>query len=328
MLQVSDFEIELLPDESTILPVEEVCLRDIAVQQELAALCVAKVQLCVCIGDMIAVQYPAVVQYRDFGHNTTDSALKLAPRTELSAENIRHFDTQLLAWADSLPSACQRCSLTPLDIMHGRNVVALHRAMLHMLFYRTISALHRPQLLLPESSVSISQRPIRDFSQARVRMAAQCVSRMANELQILSLDKYLPATGVMVILFAIIINLQDMKNSVRSVRHNGRHCFYECLRVLEKLRNVCDNADWATAILDVALSTSGAYIDPQSGFIQQSAPSPTNSHKPRQDASPASREDNPFASTVPWQDDFQWLTDSATTLPVSTTENMDCSPMS
>ncbi|KAH7125930.1 cutinase transcription factor 1 beta [Dactylonectria macrodidyma] len=328
MLQVSDFEIELLPDEITILPAEGVCLRDIAVQQELAALCVAKVQLCVCIGNMIAVQYPPAVQNRDFGYNTTESAMKLSPRTELNAENIRHFDTQLLAWVDSLSPACQYRSLTPLDIMHGRDVVALHRTMLHMLFYTTMSALHRPQLLLPESSVPISQRPIRDFSQVRVRMAAQCVSRMANELQTLGLDKYLPATGVTVILFAMIINLQDMKNSVRSVRHTGRRCFYECLRVLEKLRNVYDNADWATAILDAALSTSGAYIDPQSGFIQQSAPSPNHFQKPRQDVSPGPRQDNPFASMVPWQDDFQWLTDSASSLPVSATENMNSSPAS
>lgn len=178
-----------------------------------------------------------------------------------------------------------------------------------MLYYTTISALHRPNLLIPETHTSTAQRQMRELSQLRVRMAALNVTKMATRLHELGLDKYLPTTGVTVMLFAMVVNVQDMKNLADDLRDNGKRCFYECMRVLEKLRYIYDAADWATALLDTAMRTLGVHSNPLPVSIQQGvtvSKSLTTSPAGSSDAT----EDSIFA-LLPSDNEPLWLIDPA-----------------
>ncbi|EXL40433.1 hypothetical protein FOCG_17055 [Fusarium oxysporum f. sp. radicis-lycopersici 26381] len=49
MLEESDFEIEALPKDNTVIPASCTLVRNLDMQRELAIMCIAKAQLCVCI---------------------------------------------------------------------------------------------------------------------------------------------------------------------------------------------------------------------------------------------------------------------------------------
>lgn len=263
MLAESDFEIEALPEDNVSVPPECTLVRDLAMQRDLAIMCVAKAKLCVCISNMLKAQYSVLIRDKVKPDNTVNSTMMLFPNKKLdNFESVTTVDLELMAWAESLPPVCQYRPLTPLDVKGGRSTVAVQRHLLHMVYYTTISALHRPQFL-PSSPTQAptASRQVQEMSRLRVRDAAMHITRMASELHQLRLEKYLPTTGVTVILPAMIIHLLEMKNPVAQSRDRATRGFRQCMRVMEKLREIYAAADYATGFLEAALSK--ASIDMQ-----------------------------------------------------------------
>ncbi|GJC81795.1 cutinase transcription factor 1 beta [Colletotrichum liriopes] len=265
MLQESDFELEVLPEENKVIPAECMLLRDVSMQRELAALCISKAQLCICISHMLKAQYSVLIRDKMRPENTVNSTMMLFPNKKLdNVESVTSVDLELMAWADTLPAICQYRPLTPLDVKNGRSTVAVQRTLLHMVYYTTISALHRPQFL-PSSPIHAptTSRQVQEMSRLRVRDAAMHVTRMAAELHQLRLERYLPTTGVTVILPAMIIHLLEMKNPVSQSRDRATRGFRQCMRVMEKLREIYAAADYATGFLDAALRKAAIDINSQ-----------------------------------------------------------------
>ncbi|KAI8181225.1 Cutinase transcription factor 1 beta [Colletotrichum sp. SAR 10_75] len=265
MLQEADFELEVLPEDNTVIPTECTLLRDVAMQKELAALCISKAQLCICISHMLKAQYSVLIRDKMRPENTVNSTMMLFPNKKLdNVESVTSVDLELMAWAETLPPICQYRPLTPLDVKNGRSTVAVQRTLLHMVYFTTISALHRPQFL-PSSPVHAptTSRQVQEMSRLRVRDAAMHVTRMAAELHQLRLEKYLPTTGVTVILPAMIIHLLEMKNPVSQSRDRATRGFRQCMRVMEKLREIYAAADYATGFLDAALRKAAIDINLQ-----------------------------------------------------------------
>ncbi|KAK0379352.1 fungal specific transcription factor domain-containing protein [Colletotrichum limetticola] len=265
MLQENDFELEILPEENKIIPAECMLLRDVSMQRELAALCISKAQLCICISHMLKAQYSVLIRDKMRPENTVNSTMMLFPNKKLdNVESVTSVDLELMAWADTLPAICQYRPLTPLDVKNGRSTVAVQRTLLHMVYYTTISALHRPQFL-PSSPVHAptTSRQVQEMSRLRVRDAAMHVTRMAAELHQLRLERCLPTTGVTVILPAMIIHLLEMKNPVSQSRDRATRGFRQCMRVMEKLREIYAAADYATGFLDAALRKAAIDINLQ-----------------------------------------------------------------
>ncbi|KAI8275564.1 Cutinase transcription factor 1 beta [Colletotrichum sp. SAR 10_98] len=265
MLQEADFELEVLPEDNTVIPTECILLRDVAMQKELAALCISKAQLCICISHMLKAQYSVLIRDKMRPENTVNSTMMLFPNKKLdNVESVTSVDLELMAWAETLPPICQYRPLTPLDVKNGRSTVAVQRTLLHMVYFTTISALHRPQFL-PSSPVHAptTSRQVQEMSRLRVRDAAMHVTRMAAELHQLRLEKYLPTTGVTVILPAMIIHLLEMKNPVSQSRDRATRGFRQCMRVMEKLREIYAAADYATGFLDAALRKAAIDINLQ-----------------------------------------------------------------
>ncbi|KAH6892084.1 fungal-specific transcription factor domain-containing protein [Thelonectria olida] len=263
MLDESDFEIEMLPEDNTVIPASCTLVRDLDMQRELATMCIAKAQLCVCISHMLKAQYSVLIRDKMKPENTTNSTMMLFPNKQLdNVESVTEVDHELMAWAESLPTCCQYRTLTPLDVKDGRSTIAVQRTLLHMVYYTTISALHRPQFL-PSSPLQAptTSRQVQDMSRLRVRDAAMHITRMATELHQCRLERFLPTTGVTVILPAMIIHLLEMKNPAPQSRERATRGFRQCMRVMEKLREVYAAADYATGFLDAALRKAAIDIN-------------------------------------------------------------------
>ncbi|KAH8887405.1 hypothetical protein GQ53DRAFT_784348 [Thozetella sp. PMI_491] len=271
MLEEGDFEIEALPEENQLLSTDCKTIRDIAIQKELAVLCIEKARLCICISHMLKVQYSVLNRDNIRPENTTSSTMMLFPNKTLdNVESVRMVDLELMTWFASLPQSCQYRPLVPQDVKDGRSTLAVQRNLLHMVYQTTISALHRPQFL-PASPLHTptASRQVQEMSRVRVRDAANHITQMAAELHHLRLERYLPTTGVTVILPAMIIHLLDMKNPVPEARAKATRGFRQCMRVMEKLREIYAAADFATGFLDAALRKVA--IDMESIAAQQQA---------------------------------------------------------
>ncbi|KAK8111844.1 uncharacterized protein PG998_008301 [Apiospora kogelbergensis] len=255
MLDEGDFEIGPLADEIQVVNHDCTLVRDVLMQQELASMCVAKAKLCLCISKMLKAQYSVLVRDKSRPENTTNSTMMLHPKKTMdNIVLVNEVDISLMAWVQALPACCQYRPLTQLDLRDGHKTIAVQRNLLHMVYYTTISALHRPQFLHSSPlHVPTTSRQSQEMSRMKVRDSAANITKMVNELHQLKLEKYLPTTGVTVILPAMIIHLLEMKNSVAHAREKAVQGFLQCMKVMVKLRDSYAAADYAVAFLDAAL---------------------------------------------------------------------------
>ncbi|TWU73822.1 hypothetical protein ED733_004887 [Metarhizium rileyi] len=263
MLVEGDFEIQPLAEGISVVPPGCTLMRDVGMQRELAAMCISKAKLCLCISHMLKTQYSVLIRDKMKPENTTNSTMMLFPNKQMdNVDSVNTVDLELSAWAASLPDVCQYRPLNPLDVKQGRSTVAVHRTLLHMVYHTTISALHRPQFL-PSSPTQAptTSRQVQEMSRLRVRDAASQITRMATELQQLRLEKFLPTTGVTVILPAMIIHLLEMKSPSSQARDRATRGFRQCMRVMDKLREIYAAADYATGFLDAALRKAAIDIN-------------------------------------------------------------------
>ncbi|KAK6079400.1 cutinase transcription factor 1 beta [Seiridium cupressi] len=269
MLEEGDFEIGPLADDVQVVNHDCTLVRDVLMQQQLASMCVAKAKLCLCISQMLKAQYSVLVRDSERAENTTNSTMMLHPKKQLdNIETVTECDLSLMAWAEQLPACCQYRALTPMDVKDGYKTIAVQRNLLHMVYYTTISALHRPQFLHASPlHAPTPSRQAQEMSRMKVRDAASQITRMAAEMHQLRLEKFLPTTGVTVILPAMIIHLLEMKNPLPHPRDKAVRGFRQCMKVMEKLRDIYAAADYAVAFLDAALRK--AAIDIQASHSAQ-----------------------------------------------------------
>ncbi|KAJ8127904.1 hypothetical protein O1611_g5732 [Lasiodiplodia mahajangana] len=263
MLEESDFDIKALPDNVQVVGPECTLLRDTGMQLELAQMCIAKAKLSLCISHMLKAQYSVLICTKTHPENVTNSTMMLLPNKQLdNMESIAKCDHGLTQWAETLPASCKYRPLSPLDVQNGRGVIALQRNLLHMVYFTTVSALHRP-LFLPSSPRNPQQSPSQvqqQISRIRVCSSAMQITRMVAELSALGLEKFLPTTGVTVVLPAMIIHMIEMKNPSQSIQAAAHKGFHQCMRVMERLRDTYSAADYAVAFVNAALR-KGAQVD-------------------------------------------------------------------
>ncbi|KAI3324940.1 fungal-specific transcription factor domain-containing protein [Xylariaceae sp. AK1471] len=260
MLEEGDFEFNVLPDEVQVVGPECTLLRDVAMQQELAQMCVAKAKLSLCISYVLKAQY-SVLDCTKTPENTTNSTMMLLPNKQLdNMGSIVHCDSELAGWAEALPESCKYRPLSPGDDQNGRAVIAVQRNLLHMVYYTTVSALYRP-LFLPSSSKAFRQASsqVQQVSRERVCTSAIQITQMVAELYTMRLDRYLPTTGVTVLLPAMIIHMIEIKHPSPKIRVAHHGYFQECMRVMERLRDIYTAADYAVAFVRAAMQ-KGAQV--------------------------------------------------------------------
>jgi len=195
MMTLDDFEIMAIPDSITCISPDCTIARDVEKQKELAIMCIEKAKLCLCISHVLSKQYCVLNNNQGLVNDRTTMMLlpkKLGPnKCEVVA-----CDTELHKWFDELPEAAKHR-----ETLTGDAAIDLNRSLLHMVFYTTLSALHRPQVLpspptTDEVAAASSAVELLELSRRNVRRAAKAITSIAQALDGAGLVKFLPTTGV------------------------------------------------------------------------------------------------------------------------------------
>lgn len=265
MLTLDDFEIDPIPDSITCIPADCKVARDVNVQRQLAIMCIEKARLCLCISHVLSKQY-CVLNNNHGLQNDRTTMMLLPKKLDPATSEVKACDEELQKWVNELPEDAKYT-----DKPSGEAAIDLARSLLHMVFFTTLSALHRPQVL-PNSQGGPASAPskpdvesdILDASRRNVRRAASAITSIAQRLDAGGLVKYLPTTGVTVLLPAIIIHLLDIKAPEEETRRSSLRGFCQCMAVMGKLRDLYAAADYSVAFLEAAIRKAGIHVAPTS----------------------------------------------------------------
>lgn len=263
MLTLDDFEIAALPDSVTCIPPDCRVARDVDMQRQLAIMCIEKARLCLCISHVLSKQY-CVLNNNQGLQNDRTTMMLLPKKLDPETSEVKSCDEELQSWVKELKDEAKYS-----EELTGENALDVNRALLHMVFFTTLSALHRPQVL-PSSHGGPASVPVKanvasdilDVSRRNVRRSASAITSIAQRLDQADLVKYLPTTGVTVLLPAIIIHLLDIKAPEEETRRASLRGFCQCMAVMGKLRDLYAAADYSTAFLEAAIRKAGIHIAP------------------------------------------------------------------
>lgn len=273
MLEVGDFEDAVLPEGPSCIPADCTVLRDAEKQRQLAIMCIEKTKLCVCISHVLSVQYS--VLHNNHGilsvEGSTRTTMMLVPsKLDPEVDDVQACNKELKAWKENLAEEAKYVEPAAGDVDAGDGDIALNRSLLHMIYYATLSALHRPQVLpstaMPPRS---TQSDHLEISRKAVRLAATEITAIANRLYNLDLIRYLPTTGITVLLPAIIIHLLDIKAPDEGTRRSSLQGFCQCMQIMAKLRDIYAAADYSTAFLEAAIRKAEITLPQRSNEIKE-----------------------------------------------------------
>ncbi|KAF3484240.1 C6 transcription factor [Arthroderma uncinatum] len=287
LLTVDDFE--FAPFSTEVLQVLGDCelTHNVRYQKDLAMMFIEKTKLCLCISHVLSAQY-SVLGHK-FG-GTTETTMMLVPKKATTeACEVRACDIELDSWKTGQPDVTVYRPSTSWSLSRGEEVLHLHRGLLQMIYLATLSALHRPQVL-PTNHLPTVEAELQTFSRSKVRHAAVEITKVAQELHSLDLTRYLPTSGVTVLLPAVIIHLLDIKSSDTNIRSSSLARFYQCMQILQRLREIYASADFATSFLEAAIRKAGVHIsiEPTEQDKQQKSKTeaPLNTLTPPPDPTP------------------------------------------
>jgi hypothetical protein len=258
MLNIDDFEDAILPDGPSCIPDNCRVLRDAKIQRQLAIMCMEKVKLCICMSHVLSVQYSVLSNNHGVlsEEGSTITTVRLAAKKrDPEISEVQSCDRELTEWKNGLPGDAQYGDSSWQEFEAGGNAsVMLNRALLFMIYYATLSALHRPQVLPSNAAQSRAvQTDMLNHSRKTVRLAATEITRIANTIYTSDLTRYLPTTGITVLIPAIIIHLLDIKAPDEATRRASLQGFCQCMQVLGKLRDIYAAADYSAAFLEAAI---------------------------------------------------------------------------
>ncbi|KAG9387615.1 Cutinase transcription factor 1 alpha [Pyrenophora tritici-repentis] len=263
MLTLDDFEIAPLPESIKCLPADCRIARDVDAQRQLAIMCIEKARLCLCISHVLSKQY-CVLNNNHGLQNDRTTMMLLPKKLDPATSEVKTCDEELQKWVSELPEEAKYT-----DKPSGHAAIDLSRCLLHMVFFTTLSALHRPQVLPNAQGASACTPPkagaeseLLDVSRRNVRRAASAITSIAQRLDASGLVQYLPTTGVTVLLPAIIIHLLDIKAPEEETRRTSLRGFCQCMAVMGKLRDLYAAADYSVAFLEAAIRKAGIHVAP------------------------------------------------------------------
>lgn len=294
VLETSDFEIEALPAEINRMIGGCSVMRDASKRKLLAEMCVAVVQCCQRVTTVLGVQYSML------GHMlgaTQQTTMRLVPKKAAAdVKEVTKCDRDLEQWYQSLPIELRYFKdTTPREqnIQNDGDVINLHRALLTGMYLTTTSALHRPQMM-PAMPNLVIEPELKELSKQRVREASAAITDIFRDLYARDSIKYLPTTGVTILLPAIIVHLLDIKSPESATRQLSVRRFQFCMQALQKLRELYASADFAFSFLDAAIRKADVPVH-ETG---EEPKSNQNTYGSSNQLSPRSKIGTPFPTTL------------------------------
>lgn len=261
MLKLEDFDFEpYSPSVVALFHCRQ--LEDVSHQKRLATMFIEKVKLCQCIGRVLFAQY-APSQHQ-FGA-TDRTTVTLIPRQASESEFTR-CSQKLDSWLSALPKDAQFIPASRSNFRDGEDVLLLHGAMLRMLYHATTSALHRPWAAQSKDQ-SKARLEWRNKARTKMQDAASGITHIIQGLNQLNLTRFLPQTGVTVILPAAVAHLSNSTSDNPAVRESSINNFQRCVQVLHCLKDIYPAAGHEFANLEAAIKMQASNSN-TNAFVQ------------------------------------------------------------
>ncbi|KAL4930506.1 transcription factor domain-containing protein [Aspergillus undulatus] len=253
MLRLDDFDFE--PFHPAVIE-QFHCrqLEDASHQKRLATMFIEKAKLCQCIGRVLFAQYTPS-QYQ-FGL-TTRTTINLIPR-HTSESELARCSQRLDSWLSALPRDAQFIPASKTNFNDGEDVLLLHGAMIRMLYHATVSALHRPWAYGSTKDQTKSRLELANAARSKMQDAAIGITQIIQGLNQLNLTRYLPQSGVTVILPAAVAHLANSMSSDPTLRENSISNFQRCIQVLQGLKEIYPAADMEVANIEAAVKAQSS----------------------------------------------------------------------
>ncbi|KAF7594383.1 hypothetical protein BBP40_009364 [Aspergillus hancockii] len=248
MLRLDDFEYEYFHP-SVIKMFHCRQLEDPNHQKRLATMFIEKTKLCQCIGRVLFAQYSP--SQRLFGI-TNRTTITLAPR-QASESELARCSQRLDSWVSSLPKDAQFIPASKTNFNDGEEVLLLHGAMVRMLYHATISALYRPWAYGFNKGQSKSRIELTNTARTKMHDAAIGITHIIQGLNQLNLTRFLPQSGVTVIIPATVLHLANSMSDNPTVREASIRNFHRCVQVLQGLKELYPAADMEVANIEAAV---------------------------------------------------------------------------
>ncbi|PKX90333.1 transcription factor domain-containing protein [Aspergillus novofumigatus IBT 16806] len=246
MLRLDDFDFEPFhPSTIEIFRCRQ--LEDVSHQKRLATMFIEKAKLCQSIGRVLFAQY--TTSQCQFGV-TNRTTITLVPR-QASESELARCSQRLDSWLSGLPKDAQYIPASKTDFEDGEEVLLLHGAMLRMLYHATISALHRPWAYGRDPDKS--RLEITQTARSKMHDAALGITHIIQGLNQLNLTRFLPQSGVTVIIPAAVAHLSNIMSNNPTVRETSLHHFQRCIQILRGLRDLYPAADMEVANIEAAV---------------------------------------------------------------------------
>jgi hypothetical protein len=248
-IQKSDFQLEYLKEEDFEgLELFELCSeKDSAMHKDLTLICVATTRLCIYINMVLEIQGNDSNQTKStefVGGITSPSSS--SPQSQSSRPDhtpqILMCDIHLASWVHSLPGSCRNyhpSSSSKKDDVENESIVPfIHRCVLHMTFYTTVSVLHQSK-----GFVSSDGRRIYD--------AAFQITTLAKAIHARKLTHLLPSSAVTAILVAAIIHITVVQtfSFPQQRRYLAADNLQSCIEVMTGLQEMFPSAKVAVSKL-------------------------------------------------------------------------------
>ncbi|KAL2831327.1 fungal-specific transcription factor domain-containing protein [Aspergillus pseudoustus] len=248
MLRIDDFDFE--PFHPAVIELFH-CrqLEDVSHQKRLATMFIEKAKLCQCIGRVLFAQYTPS-QYQ-FGL-TNKTTINLVPR-HASESELARCSQRLDSWLSALPKDAQFIPASGTSFNDGEDVLLLHGAMIRMLYHATISALHRPWAKDCQARSGKSRAELANVARRKMQEAATGITHIIQGLNQLNLTRYLPQSGVTVILPAAVAHLANSMSNDPALRQSSISNFQRCFQVLKGLKEIYPAADMEVSNIEAAI---------------------------------------------------------------------------
>ncbi|KAE8349218.1 fungal-specific transcription factor domain-containing protein [Aspergillus coremiiformis] len=248
MLRLEDFDYESFHP-SVIQMFHCRQLEDPSHQKRLATMFIEQTKLCQCIGRVLFAQYSP--SQRLFGI-TNRTTITLAPR-QASEPELARCSQRLDSWVNSLPKDAQFIPASKTNFNDGEDVLLLHGAMIRMLYHATISALYRPWAYGSNKRQSKSRMELINTARSKMHDAAIGITHIIQGLSQLDLTRFLPQSGVTVIIPATVLHLANSMSDNPMVREASIRSFHRCVQVLQGLKELYPAADMEVANIEAAV---------------------------------------------------------------------------
>ena len=246
---LEDFDLKPLPADLSSLPSGCEVATDSSTRHALATMFVEKAKLCSCISSVLS-QY-AAPQQSVSEEGTARIAGALAPRNDLNHADVKSCHNKLLGWHENLAPIAKLCSSRTDSQSSEAGPIVVHRSLLHLIYYMTLSTLHRNPLH-PTATFSMPlglELSARDLA----RFSASRITDIAHTLLEQDYQRFLPTTGITVLQPALICHLLDIKSTDQATSVEGLREFCRCIEVLSRLRDVYAAADFTMKLISAAV---------------------------------------------------------------------------